>query len=66
MALPFTVEQFCGVFRDCNAVVWPMLWIFAALALRSCSVSSPTSASSRRAWLALLCCCHWADPYGPS
>lgn len=33
MALPFTVEQFYGVFRDYNVAVWPMQWILAALAL---------------------------------
>ncbi len=33
MALPFTVEQFYGVFRDYNAAVWPLQWILVALAL---------------------------------
>ena len=33
MALPFTVEQFYGVFRDYNTAVWPAQWLLVALAL---------------------------------
>ena len=33
MAIPFTIEQFYGVFRDYNAAVWPVQWILAALGL---------------------------------
>ncbi len=33
MALPFTVEQFYGVFRDHNAAVWPAQWFLVALSL---------------------------------
>jgi hypothetical protein len=33
MALPFTVEQFNGVFRDYNVAVWPMQWILVTLAM---------------------------------
>jgi len=33
MAIPFTNEQFYGVFRDYNAAVWPVQWILAALGL---------------------------------
>ena len=33
MAIPFTIEQFYGVFRDYNAAVWPAQWILAALGL---------------------------------
>lgn len=33
MALPFTVEQFHGVFRDYNEAVWPVQWILVALSL---------------------------------
>lgn len=33
MKLPFTVEQFFGVFRDYNAAVWPMQGLLVALAL---------------------------------
>jgi hypothetical protein len=32
MALPFTVEQFYGVFRDYNTAVWPTQWFLVALA----------------------------------
>jgi Family of unknown function (DUF6064) len=33
MALPFTVEQFYGVFRDYNMAMWPAPWFLVALAL---------------------------------
>lgn len=29
MALPSTVEQFLGVFRDHNTAVWPAQWFLA-------------------------------------
>ncbi len=33
MALPFTIEQFYGVFRDYNTAVWPAQWFLVAMAL---------------------------------
>jgi hypothetical protein len=33
MALPFTLEQFHGVFRDYNTAVWPAQWLLVFLAL---------------------------------
>jgi uncharacterized integral membrane protein len=33
MALPFTVEQFYGVFRDYNTAVWPAQWFLVVLAI---------------------------------
>ena len=33
MAIPFTVEQFYGVFRDYNTAVWPTQWFLVAMAL---------------------------------
>lgn len=33
MAIPFTVEQFYGVFRDYNTAVWPAQWFLVALAI---------------------------------
>ena len=33
MALPFTVEQFYGVFRDYNTAAWPTPWFLVALAV---------------------------------
>jgi hypothetical protein len=33
MALPFTLEQFHGVFRDYNTAVWPAQWLLVVLAL---------------------------------
>ena len=33
MTLPFTVEQFYGVFRDYNTAVWPAQWLLVALAV---------------------------------
>jgi hypothetical protein len=35
MALPFTVEQFYGVFRDYNTAVWPAQGFLVALATAS-------------------------------
>lgn len=35
MTLPFTTEQFHGVFHDDNVAVWPMQWILVALAAPS-------------------------------
>ena len=33
MTLPFTVEQFYGVFRDYNTAVWPAQWLLVSMAL---------------------------------
>ena len=33
MAIPFTVEQFYGVFRDYNTTMWPAQWFLGAMAL---------------------------------
>lgn len=33
MALPFTVDEFYGVFRDYNTAVWPAQWFLVALAI---------------------------------
>lgn len=33
MALPFTIDQFFGVFREYNMAVWPMQAVLTALAL---------------------------------
>lgn len=38
MALPFTVEEFYGVFRDYNTAVWPAQWFLAALAIAALAV----------------------------
>jgi hypothetical protein len=35
MTLPFTIEQFAGVFRAYNESIWPAQWILNALALVS-------------------------------
>jgi hypothetical protein len=37
MALPFTIDQFYGVFRGYNTVVWPIQWILSALGLAALS-----------------------------
>ena len=42
MALPFTVEEFYGVFRDYNTAVWPAQWFLVALAIAAlAAVLSP-------------------------
>lgn len=33
MAIPFTIEQFHGLFRDYNTAVWPAQWLLLAMAL---------------------------------
>ncbi len=33
MTLPFTVEQFYGIFRDYNTAVWPAQWLLVAAGL---------------------------------
>jgi hypothetical protein len=33
MTLPFTVQQFYGVFREYNTAVWPAQWLLVAMAL---------------------------------
>jgi hypothetical protein len=33
MALPFTIEEFYGVFRDYNTSMWPAQWLLVAMAL---------------------------------
>ncbi len=30
MELPFTIEQFYGVFRDCNTAMWSAQWFLGA------------------------------------
>lgn len=32
MELPFTIEDFYGVFRDYNMAVWPLQWLLVAQA----------------------------------
>jgi hypothetical protein len=42
MALPFTVDEFYGVFRDYNTAVWPAQWFLVALAIAAlAAVLSP-------------------------
>jgi hypothetical protein len=33
MTLPFTIEQFLGVFRDYNESVWPLQWLLNVVAI---------------------------------
>ncbi len=48
MSLPFTVDQFFGVFREYNETVWPMQWLLALLALMAivASIRGGRAASS--------------------
>lgn len=57
MELPFTVEQFFGVFRLYNSAVWPaqvFLTLLAALALIPIAFRRPWSGAAVSAILALL------------
>ena len=48
MALPFTAEQFFGLFRTYNETVWPAQWALLALALVAIYLATcPSSGSSR-------------------
>ncbi|MBK9439842.1 MAG: hypothetical protein IPN53_00460 [Comamonadaceae bacterium] len=39
MEIPFTVDQFYGVFRDYNSAVWPAQWFLGCIALIAVAVS---------------------------
>jgi len=57
MQLPFSAEQFFGVFRAYNAAVWPIQWLLAALALAAFAaafVSNPHASRAASAILAVL------------
>jgi hypothetical protein len=45
MTLPFTIEQFNGVFRDYNTSMWPAQWFLVAMAL-----AAVVAALSPRPW----------------
>ncbi|MCO6411492.1 MAG: hypothetical protein J5I92_01990 [Thiogranum sp.] len=58
MQLPFTTEQFFGVFRLCNTAVWPaqvVLTLLAVLALVFIALRRPWSSPATSAILAV----HW-------
>ena len=42
MTLPFTVEQFFGVFAAYNALLWPAHWSAILVSLHSMSHSVPS------------------------
>jgi hypothetical protein len=54
MQLPFSAEQFFGVFRAYNAAVWPAQWLLAALALAAFGTAFATPPSAGRAVSAIL------------
>ncbi len=54
MVLPFTVEQFFGVFRAYNDAVWPTQWLLAALALWAVHLAARPCSWSSRAVSAIL------------
>lgn len=54
MVLPFTVEQFFGVFRAYNDTVWPAQWLLGALALLALYLSARPNRGSSRAVSAIL------------
>lgn len=55
MVLPFTVEQFFGVFRAYNETVWPAPWPLAALALLALYFAARPNGWSSRAVSSILC-----------
>lgn len=54
MVLPFTVEQFFGVFRAYNEAVWPAQWLLGALALLALYLAARPNRWSSRAVSAIL------------
>lgn len=54
MVLPFTVEQFFGVFRAYNETVWPAQWGLVAVALIAIGLSVKPGDGSGRAVSAIL------------
>ena len=54
MVLPFTVEQFFGVFRAYNETVWPAQWVLGALALVALYLATRPSSWSHQAISAIL------------
>lgn len=60
MALPFTVEEFYGVFRAYNRAVWPVQWLVVALAIAALAAllwPRPWSGVAVSAVLAVLWAC---------
>jgi Family of unknown function (DUF6064) len=54
MVLPFTTEQFFGVFRAYNETVWPAQWVLGALAVAALWLAARPSRWSHRAISAIL------------
>lgn len=54
MVLPFTVEQFFGVFRAYNETVWPAQWVLGAFALVVIYLAAKPSDWSHQAISAIL------------
>lgn len=54
MALPFTAEQFFGLFRIYNETVWPAQWALHALALVAIYLAVRPGSGSSRAVSAIL------------
>lgn len=52
--LPFTIEQFFGVFRAYNQTVWPVQWLLAALALFALYLAARPNKWSSQAIAAVL------------
>lgn len=52
--LPFTVEQFYGVFRSYNEAVWPAQWVLGALALAAICLAVRADRWSSQAVSAVL------------
>lgn len=52
--LPFTVEQFFGVFRAYNETVWPAQWVLVAFALVAIGLTLKPGDGSSRAVSAIL------------
>ena len=54
MVLPFTIQQFFGVFRAYNEAVWPSQWLLGVLALLALFLAARPNSWSSRAVSAIL------------
>ena len=57
--LPFTVDEFSGVFRAYNDAVWPMQWILLGLGIATAALAASRLPSMNR-WISACLGLLWA------
>lgn len=58
MRLPFTIEQFLGVFRRYNEAVWPVQWVLAAVGIIAVVLALRGERRASR-WVSVLLAMLW-------